>query len=92
MRTKRRLSIVLTSALLALAAAAPVQAGHASQGAPPIAVAAKTCSAGYVHAVVPGGAHKCLRAGQYCSHRSGYARVYRNAGFRCGADGRLHRR
>jgi hypothetical protein len=86
MRTRRRLSALLAAALLALAAA-PVQIGHAQSG--PTAIAAKSCSAGYVHAVVPGGAHKCLRAGQYCSHRAGYARVYRNAGYRCAANGRL---
>ena len=42
------------------------------------AVASKTCSAGYTHAVI-GGSHKCLRRGQFCApardreyHRYGY--------------------
>jgi hypothetical protein len=33
---------------------------------PPAAVAAKTCSAGYTHAII-GGAQKCLRRGEYCA-------------------------
>lgn len=77
MRAARRLVLVL---LVPLALA----------GLPAGSAIAKTCGPGYTHAVVPGGAHKCLRTGEYCSHRSGYARVYARAGFVCGRDGRLH--
>ena len=52
---------------------------------------AKTCSSGFKHAVVPGGVHKCLRAGQFCSHKSGYARVYKAKGFYCPPSGHLRR-
>ena len=43
-------------------------------------VMAKTCSAGYVHAVI-GGEQKCLRDGEFCAHR--YARQYQRYGFSC---------
>jgi hypothetical protein len=46
------------------------------------------CSPGYVHAVLPDGS-KCLHSGEYCSHKPGYAAPYRQAGFRCDAEGRL---
>jgi hypothetical protein len=80
---KRRLS------LLALAAAfAAVPAGIAPG---PAVVAAKTCSSSYTHAVVPGGAHKCLRAGQFCSRKPSYQRVYKSKGFYCPPSGHLRR-
>lgn len=75
-------------AALALIAAAPAASATADNHAPPV-VAAKSCSSGYVHAVVPGGAHKCLRAGQFCSRRRGYQRVYHRAGFHCKRNGHL---
>jgi hypothetical protein len=83
----RRLAGLL--AALGLIAAAPAASATAGSTATPQAVAAKSCSSGYVHAVVPGGAHKCLRAGQFCSHRRGYARVYHRAGFYCKGNGHL---
>jgi hypothetical protein len=43
-------------------------------------VEAKSCSSGYVHAVI-GGRQKCLRAGEFCAHR--YDRQYRRYGYRC---------
>jgi len=58
--------------------------------APP-AVLAKSCSAGYVHAVVPSGDHKCLRAGQFCSRKSAYQRVYKSKGFYCPPSRHLRR-
>ena len=88
MRTKRRLSIAF--AIAALAAAAPASSGHADTTGP-VAIAAKSCSAGYVHAVTPGG-HKCLRAGQFCSHGPGYSSVYRRAGYVCASNGHLRYR
>jgi hypothetical protein len=82
----RRFAALL--AAVALVAAAPTAAASSDTHASPV-VAAKSCSSGYVHAVVPGGAHKCLRAGQFCSHRRGYARVYHRAGFYCKRNGHL---
>jgi hypothetical protein len=84
--TTRRLAGLL--AALALIAAAPAASATADSHATPV-VAAKSCSAGYVHAIVPGGAHKCLRAGQFCSHKRGYARVYHRAGYYCKRNGHL---
>jgi hypothetical protein len=75
-------------AALALIVAAPAASAtadsHGSQG-----VAAKTCRSGYTHAVVPGGAHKCLHVGEFCSHRRGYQRVYHQHGFHCKRNGHL---
>jgi len=39
-------------------------------------VVAKSCSSAYKHAVMPDRSHKCLRAGQFCSRRASYQRVY----------------
>lgn len=39
----------------------------------------------------PDGA-KCLQAGEYCSHKSGYAAGYRRAGYYCASNGRLEDR
>jgi hypothetical protein len=50
---------------------------------------AKPCSAGYTHAVMPDGAHKCLRAGQFCSHKRGWQRAYHRYGYHCKRNGRL---
>jgi hypothetical protein len=80
---KRHLSI------LALAAAfAAVPAGVVPG---PAVVAAKSCSSGYTHAVVPGGSHKCLRAGQFCSRKASYQRVYKSKGFYCPPSRHLQR-
>jgi len=71
------------SALAALALAAPLAAGPVALGAapgPPVAVAAKTCSSGYTHAVI-GGEQKCLRRGEFCAHR--YNAQYHRYGFSC---------
>jgi hypothetical protein len=84
---RRRLIGLL--AALALLAAVPAAPAVASPAAP--VVAAKSCSSGYTHARTPGG-HKCLRAGQYCSHRAGYQRAYHRAGYHCKRNGRLRRR
>jgi hypothetical protein len=60
---------------------AAVAAGTAAPIAPASpAVVAKTCSAGYTHAVI-GGVQKCLRRGEFCAHR--YDRQYRRYGYRC---------
>jgi hypothetical protein len=52
----------------------------------PIAIAAKTCSAGYKHAYI-NGAQKCLRRGEFCAHRYDHRAPkhwpYIHYGFRC---------
>ena len=70
---------ILTAAVVAasLAAAAPATAPAHS---PVHAVAAKSCSSGYTHAVI-NGAEKCLRPGQYCSRPAD--RQYHRYGFHC---------
>jgi hypothetical protein len=62
----------------------------------PVAQTSKYCSAyaeehfGDRNVRTPGGV-KCLGPGEYCSHKPGYARAYRKAGFRCNSKGRLER-
>jgi hypothetical protein len=68
--------------IAALAAVALIGAG-AGTGASPLhvsAAAAKPCSSGYKHAVI-GGAHKCLRRGQFCARSAD--RQYHRYGFHC---------
>jgi hypothetical protein len=48
--------------------------------ASPAAATAKTCSAGYTHAII-GGAQKCLARGQYCKILD--KRQYPKYGFAC---------
>jgi hypothetical protein len=68
----RRLALLCATLVAALAA------GGAHAQSP--AAVAKTCSAGYTHAVI-GGAEKCLRAGEFCAHASDSQ--YRRYGYRC---------
>jgi hypothetical protein len=78
-----RWEILLKNRLFVLIATcvAAVAAGTAAPTAPATpAIAAKTCSAGFTHAVI-GGVQKCLRRGEFCAHR--YDRQYRRYGFRC---------
>jgi hypothetical protein len=80
---KRRLALLLTVAVTAVGAAS---AAPAVPAVAPVA-AAKTCSAGYVHAVLSWG-HKCLRRGQFCKLSGD--REYHRYGFHC-HTGRLTR-
>jgi hypothetical protein len=80
---RRRGALVL--AALSLVAAAPAASVQADTDAPR-AVAAKSCGAGYAHAVLPTG-HKCLRRGQFCARR--YDGIYHRYGFHCHRSGRL---
>ncbi|HEY7019008.1 MAG TPA: hypothetical protein VH297_11120 [Gaiellaceae bacterium] len=75
--TRRRIAVLLATAVVAGGGIAST-ASPASQSRP--AAAAKTCSRGYKHAVI-GGKQKCLRAGEFCTHR--YDRQYRRYGYRC---------
>jgi hypothetical protein len=70
---------VALAATLALVSAGPA-ASLGSTPAGPVAVAAKSCSAGYTHAVI-NGAHKCLRRGQFCA--GGSDGQYHRYGFHC---------
>ena len=73
---------------VALVAAAGAGATAPATTAAPAAVA-KTCRAGYVHAVIRG-EEKCLHAGEFCRHA--LDRVYGRYGFRCiRYDARVHR-
>jgi hypothetical protein len=73
---KRRAGILAVTAAVALG----VPFGAGATATPQPVHAAKSCSSGYTHAVI-GGVHKCLRAGQFCTHR--YDRQYRRYGYRC---------
>jgi len=77
---RRRLLVLL---LLAAFSGAPAASVHAAPSA-----AARTCSAGYVHANLSWG-EKCLRAGQFCKVGN---REYRRYGFYCPASRHLRRR
>jgi hypothetical protein len=72
----RQRLLVLCVALVAAVGAAT--AAPATTAAP--TVAAKTCRAGYVHAVIQG-QEKCLHTGEFCRHA--LDRAYRRYGFRC---------
>jgi hypothetical protein len=52
------------------------------------ASAVPAASISCVNASTPGGT-KCLAAGEFCSHKPGYAAAYRRAGFKCKANGHL---
>jgi hypothetical protein len=85
---KRRLAALVVAASIAGAAPAAV-------GGSPLAPApafAKSCSSGYTHAVMPDGAHKCLRAGQFCSRKRAWQRTYKRKGFYCPPSGHLRER
>jgi hypothetical protein len=73
-------------AILAVAIAGVIPI--AATGAPATAGAQPTATASCVNAHTPGGT-KCLQAGEYCSHKPGYRRAYRRAGYRCNREGRL---
>ena len=81
----RQRIVVLCVALVAVAGAG---ATAPTTTAAPAAVA-KTCRAGYVHAVIQS-EEKCLHAGEFCRHA--LDRAYRRYGFRCiRYDPRVHR-
>ncbi|MCW2967728.1 MAG: hypothetical protein JWM71_1500 [Solirubrobacteraceae bacterium] len=76
------------AALLALGVAVgvPASQAHTNGAGGPVAIAAKSCGAGYTRASI-GGAVKCLRRGEFCASR--YASQYRRYGYSC-YGGRLH--
>ena len=71
---------LITAAIVGLAFAGQADAAGTTSAAvsrgTATAVAAKTCPAGFTHAVI-GGKQKCLHAGEYCSHsEAGQYRPY----------------
>lgn len=84
-----RIRVAAIVAALAVAAAAPAGSLATPVDGGVQAVAAKPCGAGYTHAVMPDGAHKCLRAGQFCSRKRAWQRVYHRKGFHCKRNGHL---
>jgi hypothetical protein len=72
----RRLALIACAAVLATSGAA---AGRPVAATAPVG-AAKTCSAGFTHAVI-NHQQKCLRRGEFCAHR--YRRQYQKYGYDC---------
>jgi hypothetical protein len=76
--TRRLAALAVSAAIFAAApAVAPVLNGSPVD---PAAAVAKTCSAGFKHAVI-NGSEKCLRRGQFCARAADGQ--YRRYGFRC---------
>ena len=74
---RRRLAALACACLLTIGATGTVT--HAAAPAPQ-AVVAKTCSAGFTHAVI-NHQQKCLRRGEFCAHR--YRKQYQRYGYDC---------
>jgi hypothetical protein len=74
--------------VVAAAFAAYALAPGAGSGSLVPAAEAKSCSQGYVHAVLSWG-HKCLRVGQFCKVKAD--REYHRYTFHCHTGGRLSR-
>jgi hypothetical protein len=75
----RKLVAALVAAMFVAAAPAAAQVAAAPSAGSALANA-HTCGRGYTHAVI-GGAHKCLRRGQYCARR--YDSQYHRYGYHC---------
>jgi hypothetical protein len=75
------------AAVAAVALAAGGTHAAAAPASAPLS-AVKSCSAGYVHAVLSWG-HKCLRAGQFCKVGN---REYLKYRYDCPPSGHLRRR
>jgi hypothetical protein len=77
---RRHLAIAATLLGLTFVGGVPASQATSPAARTPTAVAAKSCKAGYVHAVI-GRQEKCLRRGEFCAHR--YQRQYKRYGFDC---------
>jgi hypothetical protein len=75
---KRRLVLVLVAVAVGLGGSGTAQATKLAPQSP-VGIA-KSCGAGYRHAII-GGVHKCLRRGQFCAVR--YDRQYHRYGYHC---------
>jgi len=73
----------LATVATVLAVAVPMASDSLATAAQP-AIATASCT----NASTPGGT-KCLAAGEFCSHKPGYAAAYNRAGFKCKANGHL---
>lgn len=78
----------LALVLVGLSLAGGSAGARPSSGSEIVANASKSCSGGYVHAVMPNG-HKCLRRGQFCSRKRNFQRRYHRYGFHCKRNGHL---
>jgi hypothetical protein len=87
---KRRLAVLVVAASVAGAAPAVASVVAGSPLSPASAIA-HSCSSSYTHAVMPDGAHKCLRAGQFCSRKAAWQRTYKRKGFYCPPSRHLRR-
>jgi hypothetical protein len=87
---KRVASLLAVAAIALVGLIGGAQASQPAGQGGSIAVASRSCGHGTA-AQTPGGV-KCLAAGEYCSHKPGYAAAYRRAGFRCNRSGRLEER
>jgi hypothetical protein len=67
MSLSRLIAVLACTLAVTIAAVAPAvsSTGAASSAVDVPATAAKSCSSGYTHAVMPDGSHKCLRVGQF---------------------------
>lgn len=75
---RKMIGLLAAAALVGGVPAGPAVA-H-SRSADAAVIAAKSCSSGYRHAII-GGAHKCLRRGQFCAR--GRDREYHRYGYHC---------
>jgi hypothetical protein len=87
---KRVASLLAVAAIGVVGLIGGAQASQSGGHGGSIAVTSRSCGHG-TPAQTPGGV-KCLAAGEYCSHKPGYAAAYRRAGFRCNRSGRLEYR
>jgi hypothetical protein len=82
-----RVKVAVLAAVLATGFVGVVSTPASGASAAPTAIT-KSCSSGYVHAVLSWG-HKCLRAGQFCKVGN---REYLRYGFYCPSSGHLRRK
>jgi len=89
--TTRKVLALLGSALLIIGLTSALPTAATARPTPRPSKACSAYSREHFHGVtahMPDGT-KCLEPGEYCSHGPGYARAYREYGFRCDSNGRL---
>lgn len=77
---KRSIARLLAATAIAIPVAVPAAAPAAPVAPLHQTAVTHSCGNGYTHGVI-GGAHKCLRRGQFCARR--YQRQYVRYGFSC---------
>jgi hypothetical protein len=90
MGQQRLASLLAVTAIGLTGLIGQAEASQAPAAASSGALISKSCGHGTA-TQTPGGV-KCLAPGEYCSHKPGYAKAYRRAGFRCSREGRLEYR